>query len=588
MSTFVSSRSARRWQEFRQWVGRIPLRIKLITAVLALVAIALAVISTVSIALFRDYQIRRASEQVTAVFYEIVNEFNGPHGLQPGDVQGIGSYLVAMRPLGSQLTTPGNLTSIPDVPSSAAWLAANHDKLVDVPAVSGTDNWRVITAQVTYRGVDPASGEFITQRDTLIVGVDLGDINGTIGRLAYIDMVVSVVVVLALAIVGIAIVRTSLRPLTEIEQTAQAIAAGDLSRRVPEHDPRTEVGRLGRALNMMLAQIESAFHARERSEASARRSEERMRQFVADASHELRTPLTAIRGYAEYYRQRGGLDNGSHPAGEAEHESSRQPAHSGAAPGTTPASPATPGTSASPPASSASPPASSADPSRSGGPGPAAEPASADPLTGPDMDRIMERVEQESSRMGGLVEDMLMLARLDEQRPIERRPADLLSLAADAVQDARIVAPSRAIDLTVDAGTAFLVLGDEARLRQVISNLMSNALTHTPEGSPISVRILAGQQAGNPPVPSAVLEVTDHGPGLTPEQASRVFERFYRADQARDRRTGGSGLGLAIVDALVAAHDGTVSVDTSPGRGATFRITLPLAPEALATEPVAD
>jgi len=190
--------------------------------------------------------------------------------------------------------------------------------------------------------------------------------------------------------------------------------------------------------------------------------------------------------------------------------------------------------------------------------------------------------------MGGLVEDMLVLARLDEQRPIERRPVDLLTLAADGVQDARIVAPSRAIDLTVDAGTAFLVLGDEGRLRQVISNLMSNALTHTPVGSPITVRILAGQQAGNPPVPSAVLEVVDHGPGLTQEQASRVFERFYRADQARGRRTGGSGLGLAIVAALVAAHDGTVSVDTAPGRGATFRITLPLAPEALVTEPVTD
>jgi two-component system OmpR family sensor kinase len=299
-----------------------------------------------------------------------------------------------------------------------------------------------------------------------------------------------------------------------------------------------------------------------------------MRQFVADASHELRTPLTAIRGYAEYYRQRGGLDNGSHPAGEPEHESSRQPAHSGAASDTAPARTASAATPVGSPGS--------------GDPGLAGESASAGPLTGPDMDRIMERVEQESSRMGGLVEDMLMLARLDEQRPIERRPVDLLSLAADAVQDARIVAPSRAIDLTVGAGTAFLVLGDEARLRQVISNLMSNALTHTPEGSPISVRILAGQQAGNPPVPSAVLEVIDHGPGLTPEQASRVFERFYRADQARDRRTGGSGLGLAIVKALVAAHDGTVSVDTGTGRGATFRITLPLAPEALATEPVGD
>ena len=190
--------------------------------------------------------------------------------------------------------------------------------------------------------------------------------------------------------------------------------------------------------------------------------------------------------------------------------------------------------------------------------------------------------------MGGLVEDMLMLARLDEQRPIERGPVDLLSLAADAVQDARIVAPSRTIDLTVGTGVAFLVLGDEARLRQVISNLMTNALTHTPTGSPITVRVFAGQQQGKPPVPCAVLEVTDHGPGLTPEQASRVFERFYRADQARGRRTGGSGLGLAIVEALVTAHDGTVSVDTAPGQGATFRITLPLAPDALAIEPADD
>jgi len=200
----------------------------------------------------------------------------------------------------------------------------------------------------------------------------------------------------------------------------------------------------------------------------------------------------------------------------------------------------------------------------------------------------MERVEQESSRMGGLVEDMLMLARLDQQRPIEQRPVDLLTLAADAVQDARIVAPSRSIDLTVGTGAAFLVLGDEARLRQVISNLMNNALTHTPDGSPISVRIFTGYQQGNPVVPCAVLEVADHGSGLTQEQASRVFERFYRADQARGRRTGGNGLGLAIVQALVAAHGGTVSLDTAPGHGATFRITLPLAPEALATEPAGD
>jgi two-component system OmpR family sensor kinase len=562
MSTFVPPASPGRWHAVRQAAGRVPLRIKLITAVLALVVIALVVISVASINLFRDYQLNRASQQVTALYQQTLAEVHHGQGLEPGGHLYAGSFLIAMRPAGLSFSVPPG-DSFPNIPTSNAWLSANSGKMIDVSAITGTDNWRVIIKQV--QDINPFTGQPTGLQNTLIVGVDLGDINGTVGQLAYIDLVVGGIVVVALAMVGIAIVRTSLRPLKDIEDTAAAIAAGDLSRRVPDSDPRTEVGRLGRALNTMLTQIESAFHARERSEASARRSEERIRQFVADASHELRTPLTAIRGYAEYYRQRGGLDNGSPPTVGPEHDSSRQSALNGAAADTAPAD--SPG---------------SDDPGLTGGL------ANAGHLTAPDMDRIMERVEQESSRMGGLVEDMLMLARLDEQRPIERRPVDLLTLAADAVQDARIVAPSRAIDLTVGTGTAFLVLGDEGRLRQVISNLMSNALTHTPEGSPISVRIHAGQQAGNPPVPSAVLEVMDHGPGLTPEQASRVFERFYRADQARGRRTGGSGLGLAIVAALVAAHDGTVSVDTGPGRGATFRITLPLAPEALATESVAD
>jgi two-component system OmpR family sensor kinase len=192
----------------------------------------------------------------------------------------------------------------------------------------------------------------------------------------------------------------------------------------------------------------------------------------------------------------------------------------------------------------------------------------------------MERVEQESARMGVLVEDMLLLARLDQQRPLERRPVDLLTLAADAVQDARMIAPRRKIELTVGRGAAFLVLGDEARLRQVITNLMSNALSHTPDGTPIDVRILAHGPDGRLPVPSVSIEVDDHGPGLSEEQAERVFERFYRADQARGRKTGGAGLGLAIVAALVDAHGGAVGVDTAPGSGAMFWITLPLAAEA--------
>ena len=402
----------------------------------------------------------------------------------------------------------------------------------------GSASWQVIAKPITVTLTNDLTQQSApAERVILVVGTSLANIDHTVGWLRRIDLLVSVVIMIALAVVGVAIVQTSLRPLTDIEETAEAIAAGDLSRRVPDRDPRTEVGRLGRSLNTMLAQIESSFDARSRSEAAARRSEERMRQFVADASHELRTPLTAMRGYAEYYRQRGGISE--EPAGPAP-EPANAPAHNG-----TPAR---------------------GSPGHGGG-----------QLGRADLDRIMQRVEQESARMGVLVEDMLLLARLDQQRPLERRPVDLLTLAADAVQDARIIAPDRAIDLSVGSATAFLVLGDEVRLRQVIGNLMSNALNHTPDGTPVSVRILAGPRQ---PAGSVVLEVADQGPGMSTEQAGHVFERFYRGDQARTRKAGGTGLGLAIVAALVAAHGGTVTLDTAPGQGATFRITLPLAPEA--------
>jgi two-component system OmpR family sensor kinase len=371
----------------------------------------------------------------------------------------------------------------------------------------------------------------------IVSAVDVTSVYRTIGHLISINLIVSLIVLTVLAIVGVALVRRSLRPLVEIEQTAQDIAAGDLSRRVPEWDERTEVGRLGRSLNTMLDQVESAFRDRADSEAAARRSEVRMRQFVADASHELRTPLTTIRGFAELYRQRGGLENGA------------------------------------------------------GG------------IPRADLDRIMRRLEQEASRMGVLVEDLLLLARLDQQRPLDSRPVDLLTLAADAVHDARVMAPQRSINLTVEPGAAPIVLGDDVRLRQVIGNLMSNALVHTPDGTPVEVRIRPGTPDGEragPPAPqgqasaprsgvpgatrrwpTVQVEVADHGPGLTPEQADRVFERFYRADQARTRQAGGAGLGLAIVSALVTAHGGTVTVAPTPGGGATFRIVLPLAPEVV-------
>jgi two-component system, OmpR family, sensor kinase len=508
---------------------RTPLRVKLITALLALVALALAIISFTSTVVFQGYLLRQADINLTTALNNAYGSLaamnNGQYG--PGTHQTIapGYVVEALNPDGSLITfgNGGRTPNPPALPTNPSWLAAHANRHFTVPSSNGITNWRVLFEEVPGIKVeDPQTGAVTTETVTLVVSQQIGDIDRPIRYLAGLDVVVSLIIMLGLGVVTVAVVRTNLRPLDDIEETAHDIAAGHLDRRVPDRDPRTEVGRLGQSINTMLTQIETAFRAQQQSEEAAVQSEDRMRRFIADASHELRTPLTAIRGFAEYYRQRGGAEG-------------------------------------------------------NGG-----------SLPGEDLDRIMQRVEAEASRMGVLVEDLLLLARLDQQRPIEHRPVDLLVLAADSVQDTRMIAPGRPVKLDVEPGKAFIVDGDEARLRQVIGNLMTNALTHTPDGTEIDVRLRSGSLPGPPPypgapaasIPAAVVDIADHGPGLTPEQAQRVFERFYRADQARNRKSGGSGLGLAIVSALVAAHGGTATVESAPGEGATFRITLPLAADA--------
>jgi len=542
--TIRSRRAVRRLSE------RTPLRVKLITALLALVIVALGAISVASVYVLHSYLTTQRDTELKATISRLDTDtlISNPGYLY--QVQYQQNLFAAIQLPGSQLAwsfaampgigNPGQPRQPPPaLPTSANW-AGISPALVTVPAQSGSDTWRVIAENYPYQAVS-STGSTQQVTGTLVVATDLGNINATVRRVAYFDMIVGAVIVFVLAIVGVGAVRANLRPLDEIEETAEAIADGHLDRRVPERDPRTEIGRLGRSLNIMLSQIEAAFHSREESEAAAHKSEERMRRFIADAGHELRTPLTAIRGFAEYYRQRGGL---------VPHWDREEQAEAAA------------------PAAGVIPPEASRV-VRGG-------------LTPDDLDRIMQRLEKEAARMGLLVEDLLLLARLDQQRPLARQPIDLLSLAADAVHDARLLAPARTIRLSVQPGAAFLVIGDEPRLRQVIGNLMSNALTHTPDGTPIEVSIGSGTVDPRVPdsPPAVTLDVTDHGPGMTSDQAHRVFERFYRADQARTRATGGSGLGLAIVNSLVAAHGGVASVRTAPGRGATFRIALPLAPEA--------
>ncbi|MGE5229125.1 MAG: sensor histidine kinase, partial [Deltaproteobacteria bacterium] len=320
----------------------------------------------------------------------------------------------------------------------------------------------------------------------LVVAIPLDETRQTLTRLLTIEVVVSLAVLAALAAAAWWLIKRDLRPLETMAVTADAIAAGDLTRRVQPAEPRTEVGRLGLSLNTMLGRIEEAF-------AERAATEEKLRRFLADASHELRTPLTSIRGYSEVFER-----------------------------------------------------------------------AKDDPE---DLELAMRRIEEESKRMGVMVEELLVLARLGEGREPERLPVDLARLVADAVNDARAAAPAR--DITLESVETADVLGDDHQLRQVVANLLDNALRHTPEGARIHVALQIHEGR-------AELAVADDGPGLEADVAAKVFEPFFRADASRARESGGAGLGLAIVAAIVEAHDGDVRLDTAPGAGATFTVTLPL------------
>ncbi|MEV0384386.1 HAMP domain-containing sensor histidine kinase [Nonomuraea sp. NPDC050643] len=467
----------------------LPLRIKLIASMLALLGFGLTFIGLVSVSVLHGYLIDRVDSQLTLLAArmdkKVRSDWRKDRETADRPILIESDAIALVREPGGDFE-PMLIDRDVDQKSKPVLAPSPGGDPYTAPALHGGGEWRVLEHEV--------------QRRTLVVAVDLEEVDAITRRLVLIELLGGGGILLILAVVGITIVRRSMRPLGQIERTAEAIAAGDLGRRVPDGDPRTEVGGLAKSLNGMLAQIETAFTARSRSEAAARRSEDRMRQFVGDASHELRTPLTSIRGFAEYARQNPG----------------------------------------------------------------------ADPV------ELMQRVEKAAGRMSLLVDDLLLLARVDQQRPLQMRPVDMLALAADAVQDARILAPDRLIKLDVVGGAALIVSGDEVRLRQVISNLVTNAIVHTEAGSPIIVRVGAGTD-------KLFLEVVDHGPGLTPEQVEHVFERFYRADSARSRRRSaedrGSGLGLAIVQALVRAHGGTVTVDSSSEGGSTFRVELPLALE---------
>jgi two-component system OmpR family sensor kinase len=482
-------------------IRRVPLRITLVALLVALVAVALAATGVTATSMLRDYLTDQQDEELRATAMDIAGPasaggFCGSRQYaSPGDFLGCitveGRPIVLAGPMkdGDRLPGLDRVVAAADADRGPARPGPGGDEPepFTVPSSDGSTSWRMVAVE-------------LPNGSTALVGTDLAGDERAIGRLVAIEVFVGLIVLAVLGGTGYLLVRNSLRPLAEVERTARAIAAGDLSQRVPAGDDRTEVGRLSTALNGMLARIEQSFRSQQASEEEARASEERIRRFVADASHELRTPLTSIRGFAELYRQ-------------------------GAV------------------------------------------------RTEADVRRLMQRIEAEGGRMGLLVEDLLLLARLDQERPLTIAPVDLAEVAGDAVHDARAVHPDRPIVLHLDESLTDVpvVPGDDGRLRQVVGNLLTNALVHTPADARVTVTV--AEDADDPGM--LVLTVADEGPGMDSADAGRAFERFYRADASRTRSAGGTGLGLSIVASLVAAHGGSVALDTAPGRGVTVRVRLP-------------
>ncbi|MDA0635517.1 ATP-binding protein [Nonomuraea sp. MCN248] len=470
-----------------------PLRHRLLAALLGLSAAGLTVFAVAGVVLLDRSLLARADSQL-AEFADRVSRRPPPVTPPPheGGVQVPTRFDVAVySPSGTLLEdVPTGAPDGPDVP--AGLVAAPPRSPFTVPGRDGAGEWRVRVAR-------------LPDGNRAVVSMSLESNRSTVRELLVIQLAAGALVLALLAAVALWVVRLGLRPLTRMERTAEAIAAGDIDRRVPDSDPRTETGRLGTALNVMLERLARALRERERSE-------RRLRRFVADASHELRTPLTSIRGFAELYQH-----------GDADRD--------------------------------------------------------------PVAERLLRRIESEAGRMGVLVEDLLLLARLDQEPALELSTVDLHVLAGDVVHAAHARDRDRPVRLTL-SDRPVRVRGDEQRLHQVIANLVGNALTHTAPGTAVRVTVgharvgpPEGAHAGAGPAPgaeAALVEVRDEGSGIDPEHLPHVFDRFYRADPNRSRAHGGTGLGLAIAAALADAHGGRIEV-TSSGRGTTFRVLLPAA-----------
>ena len=477
-------------------VRGVPLGARMVAILCLVLLVGLSATGATAMTLLRRNLVAQVDLQLQTYAQPLLDEVTGFGGRDPwgpGTQDRLPSdyYVELLAPdgttAGGPITADTSEAGTPRVPRlTADEVATGSREPFTVGSTEGSTGWRTLMQPVFSRG---------QQAGTLAVALPLTGVERTLDKMRTVLLLTGLAVITLGSVAGWVAVRRSLRPLQEMEATAAAIAAGDLTRRVPSAPTTTEVGRLSAALNTMLGHIERAFAARAASE-------DRMRRFVSDASHELRTPLATIRGYGELYRM-------------------------GA-------------------------------------------------LTTPEqVDDTVRRIEESATRMGRLVEDLLALARLDEGRTLRAEPVDLTVLAADALSDLRALDPSRPVRIApltpgAELGSC-VVVGDEDRLRQVLANLTGNVAQHTPAGTPVEIAV--GHD-----VPSwGVVQVRDHGPGIAPEHATRVFERFYRVDHSRTRGAGGgAGLGMSIVAAIVDAHRGTVEITGTPGGGTTVTVRVPV------------
>lgn len=471
------------------------LRLRLLLTLAPLFIIGLAAAAAGTYAAVRNTLLQGVDQQLASIQPGVANVLtnvlfgHGPQGPGDGFGQGYafpaGTYGELIDAHSSKVLAVGYLYggSLASSASHPVFPSGIANQPGATLTVSGTGSWHSYRVTVT-----PVANDQIPNLET-VVAVPLDGLDGvdsTLSTLLLFEIAISSGITVLVLLATFFLVRRGMRPLERMGATARTIAATGLGSRVSPSTEKTEVGRLGLALNEMLGQIERAFAEREVVE-------QRLRHFVSDASHELRTPLTSMRGYAELLQRN------------------------------------------------------------------------------PDMSRAdvllaVRRIEDETRRMGLLVDDLLLLARLDQRRPLDRAPVDLTSMINDAVSDARAADPARNVIARIAA--PMVVTGDDLRLRQAVANLVRNALVHTPSGSPVEVTL-------QPENAHAEIDVIDHGPGVPETQRQRIFERFHRADPLRSRDQGGSGLGLSIAAAVVNAHGGRISVEDTPGGGATFRIELP-------------